>query len=462
MIKKSAKSKTQTAKSKIKQSKTTDTFRGNAPVKLTDYLAYMPGILMVGMLALMLVLDITTPTAQDTQYEDFKNIFRVFDYTIVSSGAIFLVIAILKNRLAFCLRDYLFSGFLLCALISTFINGLNHDAAFGIPVRYIGVFNMFAFFIVYMKVSGYIERVSFRHTILIGYLIVSDLIALSALYENYIGHIASYQDKTGLGAIFFNSNHYGYFLAMSIMIGIGYYIYEGIGKSVIGAASAGINLVVLMLNNTLGAILAVGLCTIVTVALAIINEVKSNRTITVTICRKSLTQIGKRAFTLAAIGLVTVALAIILSANIRSSISGLFSDIGSILAGTSTGNEGSGRWSQWKTVVQYIKERPFFGFGCEGITRRLMEATCNADAHCEPLTYAAYYGIPGALLYIAGVFATAVKYFRERNNMPSYCRIAFMAASAYFISSLFGVQMFNTAPFFFIFMGMSAEEWKEV
>ena len=72
----------------------------NASIKLTDYLAYMPGILMVCMIALTLILDIMSPKMQSTQYEDFRNIFRVFDYVIITGGLIFLVIAAVKKIVA--------------------------------------------------------------------------------------------------------------------------------------------------------------------------------------------------------------------------------------------------------------------------------------------------------------------------------------------------------------------------
>lgn len=432
----------------------------NAPIKLTDYLAYMPGILMVGMIALTLFLDIVSPKMQSTQYEDFKNIFRVFDYVIITGGLIFLLTAAVKKRLRFCIRDYFFGAFMVCIIISTCINGLNHDAAFGIPVRYLGIFNMFAFIIIYMKVSGYIERVSFRHTVLMGFLTVADAVALSAIYEQYIGDIPAYQGKTGIAAIFVNSNHYGYFLAMAIMIGIGYYIHEGRKKAAFGAFSAALNLFVLAINNTLGAMLSVGLCTVVTVILVLVSEKKSENSIKTAEIR-ALTETAKRALALATFGVIAVIGVIAVSEAVRNSIVVLFRDFGSIIAGTSTGEEGSGRWSVWQTVISYITEKPLFGFGCEGITMRLMEATGIGDAHCEPLTYAAYYGIPGALLYLTGVGAAAVRYFRNRHNLPPYCRIAFLGAAAYFISSLVGIPIFNTAPFFFIFMGMSAEEWKE-
>lgn len=412
-------------------------------IDITQYLAYLPGILMVLMIWLIFILDIVSPVMKDTQYQDFHYIFRVFDYVGIVSGVSFLIYAGVKHKLSFSVRDYLFGGFMLTILISTVVNGLNHDAAFGIPYRYIGIFNMFAFFIVYMKVSGYIERVSFRHTIMTGYMIIADLIALSAIYETYYGDIAAYQNKVGLSTVFVNSNHYGYFIAMAVLIGAGYFMYESGWKFWVGSVTAVLNAVVLALNNTLGAILATGLCIVVMIILVLLKDAEHR----------------KKAVGLGAV-IVLGAIGGMMMPAVRDSVVVLISDVSAILNGTATGHEGSGRLNLWLTTISYIKEKPLFGFGCEGITYRLLEATGLGDAHCEPLTFAAYYGIPGMLLYLAGVIAAAVSYFRNRAELPSYCRIAFIAAAGYFISSLFGVPMFNTAPFFYIFMGLAAEDFR--
>jgi len=435
--------------------------KNDLDIKLTDYLTYTPGVLMVGMIALMLVLNVVSTAELDILYEDFKNIFRVFDCIAIIAGLIFLASTAKKKKLKFCVRDYFFGVFMVCIVLSTLINGLSHEAAFGKPSRCIGVLNMIAFFIVYMKVSGYIERVSFRHTVLMGYLAVADAIALSALYEKYLGDIQAYKGKTEVSTIFINSNHYGYFLAMAIMISIGYYMFEVRKKAVFGALSAIVNIFVLVLNNTIGAILAVGICTSVTVLLVLISEMNSGKIKDEISEKRALAETAKRAVILLILAVAGVIATLGISSDIRSSVVALFHDIGSIIAGMSTGTEGSGRWLLWRTVAQYIAEKPLFGYGCEGVSARLFDATGMGDAHCEPLTYAAYYGIPGAVLYLAGVFTATIKYFKDRHNLPSYCRSAFLGAAAYFISSLVGVPMFNTMPFFFIFMGMAAEEWKE-
>lgn len=203
------------------------------------------------------------------------------------------------------------------------------------------------------------------------------------------------------------------------------------------------NLLVLVLNNTMGAELAVGICIAVMTAVIVIcdrNESKRKKTIF-----------------MAAIFLLGTAATLIVSSSLRESVFTLASDTVNILTGKTTGHEGSDRLLKWETVIGYIQEKPLFGFGCEGITMRM-----GGDAHCELLTYAAYYGIPAVIFYLGAIIAATYTYFRNRMNIPSYCRVAFLAASVYFLSSLVGVVMFYTVPFFFIFMGMSNEEYKTV
>ena len=98
-------------------------------IPLTDYASYIPGVLMIGMIALVLVLDLFTELMADSQYYDFHNAFRVFDYISIAVGLMFLAYKSVKKELAFCTRDAFFAGFMVCIIISTCINGISHEAA---------------------------------------------------------------------------------------------------------------------------------------------------------------------------------------------------------------------------------------------------------------------------------------------------------------------------------------------
>ena len=438
-------------------------YRQKEIIPASDFAASTPGIMMITMIAVIFLSELVSGMDVTEQVGLFRGMFRVFDYITVIAGIAFLVHQHKQGNLNIALLDMrssmkeggrpsltvnawieLFFGlFLLCVIISTCINGLDRPAAFGLAVRYIGIFNVFAFFLIYMKVSGYIQTDLFRRIIFTGYLAVADLIALSALWNQYIGPVPAYQNKMGVSAIFANPNHYGYFIGMAVVIGIGCFVYEKKKLAVTGAVSAVLNLIVLALNDTLGAQLAAGIC-VVGMAVMIAVYDRDNKSA----FQKSIGSLGF---------LVLCALAAVaVFPEVRASVSTLFSDLRAVFSGSSTGHEGSGRMLLWKEGMEYVRQKPLFGHGCEKITLEMKSRLGQGDVHSEPLTYAIYYGIPALLFYLAGIVMVAVRYFRSRKGLPLTSRIAFLAACAYFLSSLVGVSMFYTTPFFFVFMGMAA------
>ena len=150
---------------------------------------------------------------------------------------------------------------------------------------------------------------------------------------------------------------------------------------------------------------------------------------------------------------VAAVAAVSVSKTVRQDVTQLLFDIWSITWGGNHGLAGHRRWLLWEETIGYIKNRPVFGYGCVGIHQLLRDATGVSSAHNEILTYAAFFGIPAAVCYSAGMGGVIIKSMCSNMDRCS-CRIAFMAAAGYFISSMFGVAMFYTLPFFFIFAGM--------
>ena len=75
---------------------------------------------------------------------------------------------------------------------------------------------------------------------------------------------------------------------------------------------------------------------------------------------------------------------------------------------------------------------------------------------------AGLFRIPAAVLYTAGCLSAIISGLRRRSSVDSQDKqehsrvIAAFAALGYLISSLFGVAMFYTVPYLFIFMGLAA------
>ena len=406
---------------------------------LSDYLAFLPGLLMCLMLAIVLILDIVIPGMAEKQYEDFPNLFTVMDYVIAASGLLYLGISAKRKDLHFEKTDILFAAFALLIIISTAVNGVNELTVSGVPYRYIGIFNMLAFMLIYMIVTRSIKRESFGRYILMGYLLIADLIGVAALIDFFTGGIAAFHNKKEISAVFFNGNHYGYFLMMAVLIGVAYFLFSEKKRAVFGASSAALNLVILAINHSLGSILALIIVLACTALIILIKD------------RAYLKKLGVLA---AAVAAVLVA-GIVISPALRAEFTGLAADIGAILSNTADGSAGHRRLQMWTLTAGYISEKPLLGYGCEGIAFMLYEAMKVSDPHCEALAYAAYYGIPAALLYIAGVTGTIIINIRRMDTNSAQQKAACMAAAGYFVSSFVGVGMFYTLPFFFIFLGLS-------
>jgi O-antigen ligase len=208
---------------------------------------------------------------------------------------------------------------------------------------------------------------------------------------------------------------------------------------VFGAASAVLNLALLAVNHSLGSILALIIVLTGTGLLILIKD------------RTYLKKFGL----LAAAAAAVFVLAIIISPALRKEFIVLARDLGAILSNSADGSAGHRRLQMWTLTKGYISERPLFGYGCEGIAFMLYEAMQVSDPHCEALAYAAYYGIPAALLYMAGAIGVIATSISRMNKNGVVQKAACMAAAGYFISSFVGVGMFYTLPFFFIFLGLS-------
>lgn len=405
----------------------------------TEYLTMVPGLLMCLMLLSVLVLDVFMPGMADMQYEVFPAVFTVMDYLVIAGGLLYIGVSAMSKDIRFEKTDVLFAAFAFLILLSTFVNGFNEITVHGVPYRYIGIFNMFAFMLIYMGVTRSVKRESFGKYILSGYLAAADLTGIAALLDMLTGAISAFHGKKELSAIFFNGNHYGYFLLMAVLIGLAYYLFDTKKSAAFGAASAVLNLVVLLINHSLGSIIALIIVLTGTGLLILIRDRAYSKKLAI--------------LTAAAIAVFIAAL--LISPALRKEFTGLAADLAAILRNTAEGSAGHRRLQMWTLTAGYIAEKPLLGYGCEGIAFMLYEAMKVSDPHCETLAYAAFYGIPAALLYAAGVTGVIITNIRRMDTNGVQQKAACMAAAGYFLSSFVGVGMFYTLPFFFIFLGLT-------
>ena len=152
---------------------------------------------------------------------------------------------------------------------------------------------------------------------------------------------------------------------------------------------------------------------------------------------------------------------------ISGTFSSLINDVSAVLhQSEDAAAAGHNRWLLWTETWKYIVKKPLLGYGCEGFSDVLMDSLGRANPHNEVLAYAAQFGIPAAMFYVLSIMALLIRPFLKHKNaetkngdsMDGSCCAGLLAAFGYFISSLFGVTMFYTLPFFFIFLGLSVPD----
>ena len=128
---------------------------------------------------------------------------------------------------------------------------------------------------------------------------------------------------------------------------------------------------------------------------------------------------------------------------------------GDAKAGISNDAGGTSRIGLWKQAFRFMKDRPVFGYGPDGLWSLYYEKGFSSDRpHNEFIQIAAEHGVPACLFYILGLITLMIHKIKNLKNESEYTIICGAIVFAYLISSMFGVMMFYTAVFYYTFLGM--------
>lgn len=328
------------------------------------------------------------------------------------------------------------------ALVSTFVNVDDPYRFSGIYPSEIGYFSYVMFFLAFFFCSSLVhdERVKITYCRL--FLLLSIPIGLFAIYVS-----AKYGELSAVGfhknpeGIFYQFNHYGYYLAMTIVLAASMLVFEKDRKlKVFYAVVFEFNTAILIPNDTLGAWLAV----LVGLVALIIG-----------------TRIRNGSFDVAAVVLVVTFIVTTLAMspwfpNILNTASRLLFDIQAVAVNAENADEvGSNRWFMWRSAAALIAERPLLGWGAEGYSDLLRQICGMQRAHNEFVSYAGYFGVPAACCYVLGCALVLVDGIRNLKSISKTTVAMLVVAGTYLFSSCFGNILPQTAPFFFIFLGFA-------
>ncbi len=353
-----------------------------------------------------------------------------------------------------------FALFLVWAGISALLAEDLETAFWGTAFRYNGFFTYMVYSASAVACSN-VKSGKLRKLLLFCFAGVSVVLCLVMLGQNYGLEFITSINGSRNQSVFLNPNHFGYFLAMSIVLLGGATVCQ---TRILPAATAGLLFVfeawVLTLNDTFGAQVAV--------FLALLLMPPAYRLLA-----------ARRRTLISLIPLVLFSAVYVLTGSLGAGRRGsdaisLLGDAKSIIGGVVSGGQAQtekrelangDRFSLWVAAAGYAAEKPVLGWGPDSLGP-LFEADGfkNTAAHNEYIQLAAETGFPGLLFYLAGlasVFAVNLKavrsaYYNGGVRLSPYSVVAAGSALSYLISAFFGVSLSYTASFCFVLLPLGS------
>lgn len=335
-------------------------------------------------------------------------------------------------------------------LMSIGVNGFTDYAVHGHPYTKMSMWTYMANVLLFLFFSSLIYDERVKGFLVKACCIIATLYALYSMVNYNIQHYSGW-----LRGTFHNSNHYGYYLAVSISLTSAMIVemlekdeHPGIVDAESRKLMAGVWCVMMAIqcfalgyNNTLGAWIAVFMTHVFLLAVYGIRDRRFNGWV----------------FVPFAIFIAMTIISAFFTVNIFTSILRTFTDLKNIATGAEEADRaGSSRWIMWRLTVKHIIATPIFGDGIEGLLATIgQEGGFTGSPHNEYLEYMAFFGAPAGICYIiacVSVFTHGLKYKKELNAATLVC----MAGGfGYLVSAFFGVCFYYTVTYPFVFLGLA-------
>ena len=112
---------------------------------------------------------------------------------------------------------------------------------------------------------------------------------------------------------------------------------------------------------------------------------------------------------------------------------------------------GSDRGGLWRNGLNFIKQKPLFGYGPDNLESEYNKLNIDMDrAHNLIIQLAATTGIIGCLFYFSSLFVILIYNFK-RNKFTLAISLIIVS---YLISSMFGNSMYTISPYFMLLFGV--------
>lgn len=344
----------------------------------------------------------------------------------------------------------LFLCLVLWAFMASIIGGNTEYLTEGYPLLSESMKTFTLYFAGYFMCGMVLTNDQSRRVVLLVIVCTGALLGTVTLINQYVVSLVPPLVENGVCAVFYNPNHYAYFVTICILLSAVMVVLENaLWIRIVGLYSFICNSIVLNANDTLGSYLAVLFALAVMTLIMWINY------------REEKTKERKRflwgsIFLLCAFVLIMLIMSLFYNTILRSILVMLL-DIGKIVSDDEDAwHAGSGRWRIWGKSIEFIMERPLLGYGVDGIAARLESFTGFTRSHNEYLQYTAFWGIPSLLIYLSACGCTLFRSWKERFSNSPCVFAAWISSVGYMVSAFFGNTKYYTSPYFFVVLGIVA------
>ena len=294
--------------------------------------------------------------------------------------------------------------------------------------------------------ASMIRRERARTILLRVYCTVVVYLSLIMVVQQSVHGNIDYSFPSFRAVVFNQFNHFGYILCMAVAAFSGLYLYDktaGKGLKSVYVCGFCFETYALLVNDTFGAYLAALIALPVIILFWYLHGNKLSFKVFLPLILFLI------------ISIASIAGVLPLAHGLGTNVDVLGTDVQNIAVGSEEAEHaGTGRYTLWKDTIQRIKEHPVFGVGPEGLVDD-NAITNNDSPHNEYLQIAAFLGIPGLLLYLAALFTLAAHHLKNINKLDPMVLAVSGVTVTYLISACFGNPVFNTYPYFWMFLGLT-------
>lgn len=336
--------------------------------------------------------------------------------------------------------------YLLWAILSTFFSNNKEVSIFGSNNRAEGLLTYIWYFGFFCN-SFIVSKEECINKILKIFIFVVTFLSIMTLINHYMSFI-NFNFFRDFTSIFSNENHYAYYLNMGVIANVLLLllIINDKKKFILYIFCYCINLYTLILNNTLGCYLSVLLTLIIIFVYCVIMKNNLKKFLLLFILFLGISLVNYKI--------------------VFTNLGGIFSDASKIqknLLNNSNIEEiydaGTNRIGLWVKGVEFISEKPFFGYGIDNLLQRYSkfnDGEITDRPHNEYIQIAAFMGLPALIFYLLFLISVFLKVMLNFKRVPVQFILTSIISNSYLISAFFGVSMFYTTPYLFIFLGLTA------